>query len=164
MYISADTIQTIKDSVSPSQAIEYYMSTTGRRGRYLCPFHSDRSPSMTAKNGHWECWSCHAKGDVIDFPMKYFGIGFRDAVTKLVTDFGISIEGDSHIDKEQAMWAQIQRESESRNRAEYRKYLIGEIDKLTVAHREMLQHGAPDWMLSQYAEEIDDLILTLEGR
>ena len=164
MYISSDAVHTVKNSISPVQALEFYTANTGKRGRFLCPFHNDRSPSVTVKGSHWHCWSCGANGDVIDFTTRYFGIGFRDAVTKLATDFGISIEGDSHIDKEQAMWAQIQRESESRNRAEYKKYLISEIDKLTVAHRVLLQHGAPDWMLSQYAEEIDDLILTLDGR
>jgi len=46
-----------------------------------CPFHEDRSPSMSVwTDGHWKCFGCGAGGDVFAFVMRQRGCGFREAV------------------------------------------------------------------------------------
>lgn len=43
----------------------------------LCPFHGDRSPSMTVFNGrsgwHYMCFSCGANGDVVSYAKERYG-------------------------------------------------------------------------------------------
>ena len=79
------------------QVVSRYVQLTPKGGRYwgLCPFHGDRkSPSLKVyadpKRG-WHCFGCGAHGSVIDFAMKWYGIGFRQAVTRLDEMFGLGL-------------------------------------------------------------------------
>lgn len=67
----------------------------GRDGTGLCPFHGDRkSPSLKVyadPTRGWHCFGCGAHGSVIDFAMKWYGIGFRQAVTRLDEMFGLRL-------------------------------------------------------------------------
>jgi len=54
-----------------------------------CPFHDDRSPSLSVKlsgRGHWECHagSCGLKGYIIEFHQRVTGLGFVRAVRDLL--------------------------------------------------------------------------------
>ena len=56
-----------------------------KRGMCLCPFHADKTPSMTiwkAKN-RVQCFSCHKSWDTIAFVQDLEGISFAEAVRKL---------------------------------------------------------------------------------
>ena len=46
----------------------------------LCPFHQDHSPSMYIRNNFYFCFSCNAKGDVIDFVMKIKSLTFPQTI------------------------------------------------------------------------------------
>ncbi len=47
----------------------------------LCPFHEDRSPSMSVwTDGRWKCFGCGAGGDVFAFVMRRRGCSFREAI------------------------------------------------------------------------------------
>lgn len=71
--------------VKPVDILSYY-GITEKKGRYLCPFHSDSNPSMTVKGDLIRCWSCMGKSmNVIDFVMQYEGINFLDAIKRLAT-------------------------------------------------------------------------------
>lgn len=159
MGISKQTIQDIKNRITPVDVIEYY--TGQHAGKYVCPFHNDHNPSLTVKGKRWTCWSCGAKGDVIDFTMRFHNIGFRDAVVKLGRDFGVSVEMDDEprrIDpaiQEQRILAEIQRN----NRNEYKLWLDDEIYKLTTCRRLLAEYGAPEWEIEQYEAELDCLTM-----
>lgn len=163
MTISEQTIRLIKESITPVQAIEYYTGQQAERGRYLCPFHPDRHPSLTVKGSHWQCWSCGEHGDVIDFVMKYFGIGFQDAVCRISDDFGLDIDlpDIKNVNPEEALWRKIQVECNKDNKrqiTDYRQVISDKIDTLTSCHRVLMQHGAPAEVLKAYCQEIDALI------
>lgn len=50
----------------------------------VCPFHGDRSPSMSVwTDGHWKCFGCGAGGDVFAFVMRLYACDFREAVRLL---------------------------------------------------------------------------------
>ena len=51
-----------------------------KRSMALCPFHSDRKPSLSVRNGFYHCFGCGAKGDTISFVMKREGMSFTEAV------------------------------------------------------------------------------------
>jgi DNA primase len=51
----------------------------------LCPFHDDRNPSLLVDetDGHFHCFACKARGDVIDFVRRVDGLSFAEACERL---------------------------------------------------------------------------------
>ncbi len=50
-----------------------------------CPFHNDRVPSLDTRKNFYYCYGCGAKGDTIDFVMKYENVSFKQAIQILNT-------------------------------------------------------------------------------
>ena len=82
--------QLVKKSVTARQAAERYGLKVNRNGMACCPFHQDRHPSMKVDQGFC-CFACGAKGDVITFTGKLFGMSPYEAAKKLITDFNLPI-------------------------------------------------------------------------
>ena len=80
-----------KENVTTRQAAEAYGLKVNRNGMASCPFHNDKHPSMKVDKNFY-CFACGAKGDVIHFTEKFFGITPYEAAQKLADDFGIPIE------------------------------------------------------------------------
>lgn len=59
----------------------------------LCPFHADTSAGsfyINASTGSFKCYSCGAYGkDIIAFVVKKYSLSFREALEKLVEEWGI---------------------------------------------------------------------------
>ena len=161
MTITPQTIQELKQNITPVQVIEFYTGQIRSHGKYICPFHNDKHPSLSVKGEMWRCWSCGEKGDIIDFTRKYFSIGFQDAVTKLANDFGIAISRDPvqrKSSREQIMWSRIQQESKKENRTQLRNYLDSEIETLNTCYRLLYRSNASRQLLEQYEDDLDYLI------
>ena len=82
--------QSVKEFVTARQAAEQYGVKVNRNGMVCCPFHKDRHPSMKVEKGFY-CFACGAKGDVITFTGKLFGMSPYEAAKKLITDFNLPI-------------------------------------------------------------------------
>ena len=80
--------QFVKSQITTRQAAEYYGLSIQRNGMTLCPFHNDHDPSLKVDTRFY-CFGCQAKGDVIDFVSKLFGLSPIQAVQKLAADFGL---------------------------------------------------------------------------
>lgn len=80
---------TVKANVTTRQAAEFYGLKINRYGMCVCPFHSDKNPSIKIDN-RFHCFACGEDGDVIDFVSKYFGLSLKDAALKICDDFHIS--------------------------------------------------------------------------
>lgn len=80
--------QFVKSQITTRQAAEYYGLNVQRNGMTLCPFHNDHDPSLKIGTRFY-CFGCQAKGDVIDFVSKLFGISPIQAAQKIVADFGL---------------------------------------------------------------------------
>ena len=67
---------------------ELFEQLTGqqpRHGMVSCPFHEDTNPSMSLRrHNRYKCFSCGAKGDVIDLQMKLGEMRFINAIKKLI--------------------------------------------------------------------------------
>ena len=74
--------------------VDYYSNQLDKlklRGMYAnarCPFpgHEDKNPSFSfnLKTGSFRCFGCGQNGgDVLDFHMKRYGLGFKDAAKEL---------------------------------------------------------------------------------
>ena len=83
-----DIFKLVKANVTTRQAAEYYGLTVQRNGMTLCPFHNDHDPSLKVDTRFY-CFGCQAKGDVIDFVSRLFGISLIQAAQKLAADFGL---------------------------------------------------------------------------
>lgn len=77
----------IKERVSVKDAIKHYFNIEVGKGNISCVFHEDKNPSMSVADSVFYCHSCHAGGDVIKLVQLEFGLGFKDAMIKLDTDF-----------------------------------------------------------------------------
>ena len=67
------------------------------KGRVLaahCPWHDDRSPSLTINQERqsWKCWVCDIGGDVFSFVMKRDGVDFVTALKTLAEQAGIEFQ------------------------------------------------------------------------
>lgn len=67
------------------------------RGRWLCPFHDDHTPSMACykENGRFYCFACHAKGDAVDLWAKVRGVPLKDAAEELCRSYGLNYHRES---------------------------------------------------------------------
>ena len=81
--------ETVKAAVTVRQAAEHYGLKINRSGMICCPFHDDRHPSLKLNEDYFYCFGCGAKGDVIDFVARLFGLSSYEAAQKLAYDFGI---------------------------------------------------------------------------
>lgn len=83
--------ETIKAAVPMRQAAEPYgRLKVSRSCMACCPFHNDRHPSLKLNEEYFFCFSCRAKGDVIDFVASLFDLSSYEAAQKLAVDFVLS--------------------------------------------------------------------------
>lgn len=88
----------VKEAVTARQAAEMYGLHVNRNGMTCCPFHNDKHPSMKVDKGFF-CFACGAKGDVVHFVEKFFGISSYEAAKKLAEDFHVPIKKEKRISK-----------------------------------------------------------------
>lgn len=81
----------IRESVRLRDVMEFYGVSFNSRGFAICPFHAEKTASLSIKNEHYKCFGCGAYGGVIDFVMAYHGLGFMQAVMKLNNDFNLGL-------------------------------------------------------------------------
>jgi DNA primase len=75
----------------------------------LCPFHGEKSPSFSVSPSKqfYYCFGCGASGDAIRFLTEHTGASFRDAVTDLAQQVGLSVPDDTRSDDERHLAAQV---------------------------------------------------------
>lgn len=75
----------------------------------LCPFHGEKSPSFSVSPSKqfYYCFGCGASGDAIRFLTEHTGASFRDAVTDLAQQVGLSVPDDSRSDDARHLAAQV---------------------------------------------------------
>ena len=86
-----NVFEAVKQSVTTKQAAEQYGFSLSRYDKMICPFHSDRIPSMKVDK-RFHCFGCGADGDVIDFTAKLYGFDAKSAAEKMAADFRIPYE------------------------------------------------------------------------
>jgi DNA primase len=89
--------ESVRNTVSAeTAAIKYAGIKPVRRGTRtwaLCPFHSDKNPSMLFNDdsGGFYCFGCGKGGDASSFVSLYYGIPAPDAAKLIAADFGIDL-------------------------------------------------------------------------
>jgi DNA primase len=74
----------------------------------LCPFHGEKSPSFSVSPSKqfYYCFGCGASGDAVRFLTEHTGASFRDAVTDLAQQVGLTVPDDARSDDERRTAAQ----------------------------------------------------------
>lgn len=86
----SDIFKFVKSYITAKDVAIHYGFHPNRSNLICCPFHNDKHPSMKVEKRFF-CFGCGVQGDAIDFVSNYFGIGFKEAAEKLLTDFGITL-------------------------------------------------------------------------
>ena len=75
------------------------LKRSGANYKGLCPFHDDKSPSMSVSpsKGIFKCFSCQQGGNVFQFIMEHEGLSYPLAIKFLADKYNILIE-ESQID------------------------------------------------------------------
>src|SRR5262245_20458927 len=82
---SADIVRVVSDYVS--------LKGTGNTLKGLCPFHSEKTPSLTVHRDKqfFHCFGCQAGGDVFSFVMLAEKVSFPEAVSVVAEKCGIPL-------------------------------------------------------------------------
>ncbi|NMC13401.1 MAG: hypothetical protein GYA34_11035 [Chloroflexi bacterium] len=82
--------QRIKQSITVLEFVSQYidLKPNGSGAIGKCPFHDDQHPSFSVndKENYWHCFTGCGGGSIIDFWMKWRGIGFVEAVHESIKD------------------------------------------------------------------------------
>ena len=92
----ADSFDEIRQRVSCQDAAQKYGLTVNRSGFALCPWHSDRHPSLKVYDGDRGCWcfACQHGGDVIGLVGQILGADRRAAARQINIDFKLGLPLD----------------------------------------------------------------------
>lgn len=86
----------IRDRVDIVEVVGKLVTLTRKGPVYkgICPFHSDRKPSLTVSQEHrnYRCWSCGEHGDVFTFIERTENVTFMEALETLAERFGVPYE------------------------------------------------------------------------
>jgi len=99
--ISPAIIDKIFDIAPIEEVVGEYVTLkrSGANYKGLCPFHDDKSPSMSVSpsKGIFKCFSCQQGGNVFQFIMEHEGLSYPLAIKFLADKYNILIE-ESQID------------------------------------------------------------------
>lgn len=70
------------------------LKRAGSNYKGCCPFHNEKTPSFVVSEQKqiFTCFGCGASGDVIEFVKRYYNLDFSDAVEKIASEEGITLE------------------------------------------------------------------------
>ena len=130
-----DVFRDARERVTAEDAARHFGVTFDRRGWALCPFHHDRHPSMSFKNGRFRCWVCNVGGDSIDLTSRLLGLDAMGAVRRLNEDFRLALPLDRQPTQVEAKAARRRLEVAEAHRA-FEEWRSGFINRLSAAFRE----------------------------
>lgn len=98
MAYDRDDIEKIRQSTSIVDLVQAVTSVkkTGRSHKAICPFHQEKTPSMSLDpaRGFYHCFGCGAGGDIFKFVQETQGLDFSEAVEVLARQAGVTLRID----------------------------------------------------------------------
>lgn len=86
-----DILSNIKASLDLKEVMQFYGVNFNKRGFANCPFHNEKTASLSIKNNRYKCFGCGASGSVIDFIMQLHGLNINQAARRLDVDFNLNL-------------------------------------------------------------------------
>lgn len=86
------TADDVKRAVPMRRLVERYGFEPNHGGYICCPFHHEDTPSLKVYDGDrgWHCFGCGEGGDQITFVRMLYGLDFRQAMLRIMNDFGLA--------------------------------------------------------------------------
>lgn len=116
-----DTARLIKGSVDIRAVCEMYGMDFNSRGQACCPFHDDKHPSASVKNGRFHCFVCDLHLDCFDFVKQITGCDFKTSKETLNAAFGLGLDLHKPIPTDQMRRIQAERRRKAAELAAYRE-------------------------------------------
>lgn len=156
-------VEIITSSLNIRDVMEHYGVVFNNRGFAICPFHSEKTASLSTKNNHYKCFGCGAYGGIIDFVMNYFHLNFPQAVTRIGVDFGLHLEGRRVSYRERAQAAENRRidEAEKKFRQDIRNNYLWLCDVHSALYGAYLRTGSE--RIKSYVDELADILDDFSG-
>jgi len=148
----------VKNRIDLQSVMEHYGTHFNHTGSALCPFHSDKHPSLTIKNERYKCWACGASGDMFDFVQNLYGDSFVEAIERINRDLGLGIDTKLNAPKNNKAIATAQRQKSARE--ELKRARRAKVLELTEKHRIAFKNG--DYEEASRLEKILDDIVAYE--
>lgn len=140
-----------------------------RRGSNMCccPFHSEKTPSFSARKRNGKCFSCGWYGDIFDLTGGLLGISYTNAVKRIAEDFGYNFDFDAPVDplakrKERESFLKRKREKEqTQKRIEVIEDRLDFLHKVLRLYEQWIDEYRPecitDGISSRYAEAVSQI-------
>lgn len=94
-----DYANEIKSRLTMPQILKYYGFNVNRSKRIPCPLHNGDDANCGVKEHYIHCFVCGESADAIKFVMRYFGLDFKSAISKLNNDFCLGLPIGQRIDR-----------------------------------------------------------------
>ena len=161
----------IKNRISIVEVIKEYvpLKRSGSNWLGLCPFHSDKNPSMSVSEDKkiFKCFACKEGGDVFHFLEKYLDISYYEAVLKLAKQVNIDIDNDytssenykKQEEKKQKLYSLHKDVANT-----YYKFLYSDIGKVAYEYLKVKRHLTDETILKfglGYAPKDGDLLYNI---
>lgn len=102
MAIPREFIEQLVNTCDIEDVISSYtnLKRDGRNRKCLCPFHSEKTPSMVVYSDtqSFYCFGCNTGGDVITFIMKIENLDYVEAIKFLSQRYGLDIPTNTNIE------------------------------------------------------------------
>ena len=103
MAIPNSFIMQLRQTADIEDVMSSYCSITraGRNQKCLCPFHSEKTPSMVIypDTQSFYCFGCGAGGDVITFIMKIENLDYPEAIRFLARRYNMAVPDEGGEDR-----------------------------------------------------------------
>ena len=157
-------IEIITQSLKCQQVMEHYGIEFNARGFARCPFHNEKTASMTIKREHYKCFGCGAYGGSIDFVMNYFNLSLPQAIFKIGHDFGLKLDGQrrpTHRDRVDEAENRRIREAEREIKQDIRDNYNWLCDVHRALYGAYLKNGSA--MLKDKVDKLSDILDDFSG-
>ena len=150
MQIREEVIERIKQDNDIVDIISenVRLKKSGRNYVGLCPFHNDKSPSLSVSQEKqiYKCFSCGEAGNVITFVMKYKKLTFQEAAKYLADKAGIPLEmgnsRESQITKKKDLLYKVNTEAA--------RYYFYNLQKTSTAKDYFLKRGIKEEVIKRF--------------
>lgn len=139
----ADWKDPILAALEVKDVMEHYGVSFNSNGFAVCPFHSEKTASLSVKNNRFKCFGCGAGGNVIDFVMLYHDMAFKDAMIRLDNDFRLNITSKEMTLAENSKLKQAasNRKRLSAEHELFKEFYISKTDMFRHLQKSLISHS-----------------------
>lgn len=113
--------ENVKSRINLKEVAKKYF--TLERDKILCPFHTETTPSCHVYKDSYHCYGCESHGDIFDFLQQITGQGFKEILTQLENDCGITPEANL-LNIKTEDWREIREQEQEIQRLKNLKYAV----------------------------------------